>query len=212
VADRRGRPLLFLDVDGTVLPAGGAVPPATLGEWNTRWQNAANPQLARISPGLGPRLLALPADLVWATAWMTDANTVIGPLLGLPELPVAALGALPGAGDPVWSEHDPAAALNWKTRRLVALAAGRPFAWVDDELTGTDRAWVAAHHPAPALLHRVDSQVGLTGADLAAVGNWLRSLSPAAAPQRAYPACSQASAGGSCARHHQSSCPPAHSR
>lgn len=79
----------------------------------------------------------------WATAWMTDANAVIAPVLGLPELPVADLGELPGIDDPVWSEHDETAGLNWKTRGLVELAAGRPFAWVDDEITHVDRAWVA---------------------------------------------------------------------
>ena len=176
MADHRGRPLLFLDVDGTILPTGGAALPVTPQDWNARWQNAANPQLARITAGHGPRLLALPAELVWATAWMTDANTIIAPILGLPELPVADLGELPGLGDPAWPEHDQGAALSWKTRALVTRAAGRPFAWVDDELTDADRAWVAAHHPGRALLHRVDSRAGLTGADLAAVEGWLRAL------------------------------------
>ena len=46
--------------------------------------------------------------------------------------------------------------LHWKTRALVDWAAGRPFVWVDDEVTDTDRSWVAAHHHGHALLHRVD--------------------------------------------------------
>jgi len=33
--------------------------------------------------GAGRRLLALACDLVWATAWIHDANEVIAPLLGL---------------------------------------------------------------------------------------------------------------------------------
>lgn len=174
MADRAGRPLLFLDVDGTLLPTGGAQKPATLEDWNAKWQNASNPYLARIVPEYGPRLLAMPCDPVWATAWMTDANAVITPVLGLPELPVADLGELPGIDDPVWSEHDETAGLNWKTRGLVELAAGRPFAWVDDEITHVDRAWVSAHHPGRALLHRVDSGCGLTEADLTAVEEWLQ--------------------------------------
>ena len=125
---------------------------------------------------LDMRAGTLARELVWATAWMTDANTIIAPILGLPELPVADLGELPGLGDPAWPEHDQGAALSWKTRALVTRAAGRPFAWVDDELTDADRAWVAAHHPGRALLHRVDSRAGLTGADLAAVEGWLRAL------------------------------------
>jgi hypothetical protein len=50
----------------------------------------------------------------------------------------------------------------------------RPFAWVDDEITGTDRAWVAAHHRGPALLHRVDPRRGLTDADYLALADWLQ--------------------------------------
>ncbi len=172
------RPLLFLDVDGTLLPAGDALPPTTLDDWYAIWQNPSNPQLAKIDRALGPRLLALPADLIWATAWMKDANLVIGPILGLPELPVADFGELPGLDDPIWTEDDENAALNWKTRGVVALAAGRPFAWVDDELTQADRGWVAEHHPGPALLHRVESSSGLTDADMTIVEEWFASLEP----------------------------------
>lgn len=174
MTDRVERPLLFLDVDGTLLPMGGASRPSTLEEWNTKWQNASNPQLAMIVREHGPRLLALPCELMWATAWMADANEVIAPLIGLPELPVVDLGELPGIDDPVWSEKDATAELNWKTRTLVELAAGRPFIWVDDEIAEVDRAWVCAHHSGPALLHRVDSECGLTETDLATVEEWLR--------------------------------------
>ena len=117
--------------------------------------------------------MALPCDLIWATAWMADANLVIAPILGLPELPVADLGALPGIDDPDVAEDDEAAGLNWKTCALVELAAGRPFVWIDDELTDTDRRWVAEHHPGAALLHRVDPAHGLTEADVTAVARWL---------------------------------------
>ena len=71
-------------------------------------------------------------------------------------------------------EQDEREGLHWKTRGLVRWAAGRPFAWVDDEITDTDRAWVAAHHDGRALLHRVDPRRGLTDADFTALGAWLR--------------------------------------
>jgi hypothetical protein len=174
MSDNGKRPLLFLDVDGTILQTGGARLPATLEEWYAKWQNASNPHLAKIDPGYGSRLLAMSCDLVRATAWMADANMVIAPILGLPELPVADLGELPGIDDQAWSEHDKNAGLNWKTRGLVELAAGRPFAWIDDEITHADRAWVSAHHHGKVLLHRVDSSCGLTDADLTAVEKWLR--------------------------------------
>ncbi|SCL29037.1 hypothetical protein GA0074692_2651 [Micromonospora pallida] len=155
------RPLLFLDVDGTLLPFGGAAGP--MGD-------DGNPLLAGLDVGHGRRLAALPCDLVWATTWLAEANEVLAPRLGLPQLPVV---------DWPDDDEDDGGRLHWKTRRLVEWAAGRPFAWVDDEITQADRAWVAANHRAHALLHRVDPRRGLTDADYRTVGQWLTREAPA---------------------------------
>lgn len=50
-------------------------------------------------------------------------------------------------------------------RRLSSCAAGRLFAWVDDEITDADRDWVSVHHPAPVLLHCVEASRGLAYQD-----------------------------------------------
>jgi Swiss Army Knife RNA repair-like protein len=151
---------LFLDVDGPLIPFGGSVVEYAAVE-------PSNPLLARVNPALGPRLLALDCRLVWATTWMEDANECVAPLLGLPALPVLTWPDSPE------DDHDARIGLHWKTRRIVEHAAGLPFVWVDDEITGVDRAWVATHHPGPALLHAVAPAVGLTGDDIAAIAGWL---------------------------------------
>jgi hypothetical protein len=158
------RPLLFLDVDGTLLPYGGGVTLSTQRDWDA-WQHESNPVLARLIPGYGPRLLALDCDLVWATAWREDANDVIAPRLGLPRLPVLEL--------PPWTDECETAEPHWKVPCILELAGGRPFVWVDDEIRDADRAWVAANHLGPALLHRVDPGVGLTDGDFAVLEGWL---------------------------------------
>lgn len=159
------RPLLFLDVDGVLLPFGGDMrrePPVA----------TVDTHLNRLNPQLGPRLAALPCDLAWATSWEQQANTEVAPRIGLPSLSVVQ-----------WPEpsiererEDQWFGLHWKTRPLVAWAERRPFIWVDDEMTDADRDWVRTHHDGRALLHHVAPSRGLTAEDIAVFDRWLRSL------------------------------------
>ncbi|OIJ64831.1 HAD domain-containing protein [Streptomyces mangrovisoli] len=165
--------LLFLDIDGTLIPFGATRPypvyEPLVALPGTAVPAPASPLVSRIDPALGGRLTALGCELVWATTWMDDANSCVAPWLGLPPLSVVE-----------WPDEDEAPGrLHWKTRPLVAWAAGRPFVWVDDEITEADLAWVADHHPGPALPHRVDHRHGLTDADFARVEEWLRTQADA---------------------------------
>lgn len=161
----RPLPLLFLDVDGPLIPFGAPTPYPSYAPVPPP---DAHPLLRRLDPAHGPRLGALGCELVWATTWGPDANELLAPRLGLPPLPVVD-----------WPDDDlmdVAAGLHWKTRALSAWAGGRPYVWLDDEITAPDRTWTAAHHPAPALLHRVDPRTGLGDADFAAVAGWVAGL------------------------------------
>jgi HAD domain in Swiss Army Knife RNA repair proteins len=159
-------PIVFLDVDGTLIPfrarraesalvAARALVPAD--------DASGNPLLDRLDPADGSRLRALGCRLVWATTWMADANDLVAPRLGLPELPVVEFA----------DNDEPERGLHWKTAFLTRCAAGRRFVWLDDEITDADRRWVQAHHPRKALLHRVDPFIGLTDADFALIRQWL---------------------------------------
>ncbi|MBC2904084.1 HAD domain-containing protein [Streptomyces cupreus] len=154
--------LLFLDVDGTLLPFGGPGPYPEYGP-PLPGTSLAHPLLTRVDPALGPRLAGLGCVLVWATTWMEDANTCVSPWLGLPPLPLV--------DRPDDESHPPG--LHWKTQPLMEWADGSPFVWVDDEIGEADRAWVAEHCPTPALLHRVDHRTGLTDTDFLVLEPWI---------------------------------------
>ncbi|MFB7545121.1 HAD domain-containing protein [Streptomyces zaomyceticus] len=174
------RPYLFLDVDGPLNPwkakperrpdgytTHRMKPESWIAQHPGKPRAYVKPLRVWLNPDHGPRLLALADryDLVWATTWAAEADAFIAPVLGLPKLPFVDWPEMHGAGPE---------GTFWKTRYLVAYAAaaGRDFAWVDDDLGDADRAYVAAHHPGAALLHHVDPRLGLLDADFAALADF----------------------------------------
>ncbi len=164
------RPLLFLDVDGPLNPYAAQperrpegcttirVPPTgPAADEDAVLARRRRPLRVWLNPDHGRQLLGLGYELCWATTWMAEANRWIAPVLGLPELPFVDFG------EALFRERPDG--VHWKTAALVAHAGGRPFAWVDDELSDLDDAYVAAHHRAPGLFHHVDPRIGLRDED-----------------------------------------------
>jgi hypothetical protein len=144
------RPLLFLDVDGPLnpyaakpsrRPAGYTTHRMRPTGWDQPWQK---PIRVWLNPDHGSHLTELPFDLVWATTWAAEANEWIAPRIGLPELPFIDWDL---ELRPV-SDRMPDGTY-WKTHQIIEYAAGRPFAWVDDEIGVADKDYVAAKHAGP---------------------------------------------------------------
>lgn len=133
------RPVLYLDVDGVLLPLSN-------GEWPS--------ERLRV----GPFYVHVPTDLrtlvpklhdafeiVWATSWNEEANREVAPLVGLPELPALDVTA------------------HYRKLELVSRHAGeeRTIAWVDDRLEPAAWSWASARS-GRSLLIRPQSRRGLT--------------------------------------------------
>lgn len=138
------RPLLLVDIDGVLSPDAAPSTPAGFVEYDL---DEYQVWLAR-EHGEWLRALADDFDLVWATSWEGDANRLLCPLLGLPELPVVEFRTGRAGG-------------TWKLPAVVDYVGDRPFAWLDDELGRDADGWAASRRH-PTLLLRVDPVRGLT--------------------------------------------------
>jgi len=142
------RPLLLLDVDGVVCPLGDAAPDQV---------PIASTYVSLSHHRLLPNWLAELThvfELVWATTWEHDANELLAPLLGLPDLPVISFaGTVVGPGETV------------KLPAIRRFVGDRSFAWVDDRLGIDATAWAAHRRPA-TLLRDIDPALGLAREDI----------------------------------------------
>ncbi|WP_202866103.1 HAD domain-containing protein [Kribbella turkmenica] len=148
------RPLLLLDFDGPLNPhRAKEIPPGysrhEIVEGTKTWQVLLNPR-----HGVELNSLAEVFDLVWATSWEHGANRLLGPRLGLPELPVI-----------VWPSRTPVLRGSWKTPYVAEWVGDRPFVWVDDEVGRDDQAGFGDRQ----VVYAVDPGIGLGDADFATI-------------------------------------------
>ena len=162
-------PLILLDVDGVLNPH---LRPGR--EWDTHLVEGPDQSYKVIlNADHGPALLTLAeqtgAELVWATTWEEMANRSIGPLIGLPELPVIPVSSGDGPVSSPW--------INSKTAAVAEYVKGRPFVWFDDDLSRDDTTWLKAHDGVGAfrIIH-VGGRHGLTDRHITQAGTWLRAL------------------------------------
>ncbi|CAM4410535.1 HAD domain-containing protein [Nocardia ninae] len=162
------RPLLLLDIDGPLNPFAAKADAKPLGYREHKFKisgwSRRHPLRMWLNPTHGPALLqaAGPAELVWATTWEHKANTMVGPAIGLPNLPVIRFG-----------DSGPA----WKFPAVAAYARQRPLIWLDDDFgmypTARDE-FLSSRGDTPTTLISVDPRTGLTESHFAEIREyWL---------------------------------------
>jgi len=176
------KPILFLDVDG-VLNAFAPVRPHVERKAGGRKVNGVfQPYTLRFDNEAADMVLALAEhfDIVWATMWNDAANAEVAPLLGLDEFPVMRCNHNVG-WDMAVAEGTDTFDIHrlWyaKTPLIPTYAAGRPFAWLDDDHSSYDQAWLAQHGAdQPFMLVRTDAEYGVQWDDVDALIHWARNL------------------------------------
>lgn len=159
----QARPVLAVDVDGVISLFGFDEPP-TVEELRFEEVDGLTHCIAAAA---GDRLRELEShyDLVWATGWEEQANSLTE-VLGLPELPYLTFAGAARFGS-----------AEWKIAPLDEYAAERPLAWVDDSFDARCYEW-AQDREAPTLLMPTDSHLGLGDVHVEALVAWARGLGP----------------------------------
>jgi hypothetical protein len=130
------RPFLLVDIDGVLNPWGPDEPEGLHGAQPV--PEGDEPLRLAAIHGESPRELSAPFDLAWATAWGSSVNTLLGPTLGLPELPAVAMPPAP------FPPED-------KIPAIAEFVGARPVAWVDDAVDDAAQRWAKdARSPDPS--------------------------------------------------------------
>jgi hypothetical protein len=173
------RPILFLDVDG-VLNAFEFNPNlATFDDFEDQEVTVDEGSGFRmildlcLSRSMGERIGALSAEIVWATTWEHNADSMIAPLCGLPRgMRVLVRPHSTTHLDGGWKFDE--------VRRSVAEDM-RPFVWIDDDIDAfrngpeSARRW-ARDLPVQNLLLAPDPRTGLTHGHLETIEDFLEQV------------------------------------
>ena len=156
------RPYIFLDVDGVL----NFFSKRPVGFVTQGTVNGCTYQL-RMNKDHGQWLLDLAektgAELAWGTTWQHQANTEVGPQIGLPELPVV-----------TFRDDERTTVSWWKGNGVNRFAGKRPFVWFDDEW---DLENVMADLTiTPHKIIRVSPEVWLLKAHVDEAYDWLMAL------------------------------------
>ncbi len=161
IRERRAhRPVIYLDIDGVLNPYNAVNPHR---EFKSYERHHFGEFDVWLTPEIGPMLLALDVEVVWATTWQSQANELIATHVGLPP------------------------SLRWlrvfdyllrdrkSCGKLGAVAddcGDRVVVWIDDDLGSTDKAWAKARKE-PTLLIKPRSSTGLRRKDIKKISRWL---------------------------------------
>lgn len=168
------KPLLLIDVDGPLNPFDVPLPEEPPGyRLHVLTYPAPHKPLGhktlhvRLSADHGPMLTSLADrfELTWATSWGERANELIGPIVGLPTLPVIDVEST--------TQFTPYGQI-FKRGPVEEYAAGRPLAWFDDMFQPADFDWATQRTAdgLPTLLVHINTTIGLCPADIDAVARW----------------------------------------
>lgn len=164
--------IILLDVDGPLNPFDAKPTKRPEGYQTHRMRPmgwvATKPLKVWLNPLHGPSLRDLGAELIWCTAWENEANEWIGPHLGLPKLDFV---------DWIdWDIKNPEG-LHPKTKRIISwMAENRPdsdFLWIDDEPTGTDKAYIDKNYENSGNIMKISPRIGLIDKDFKNIQNWV---------------------------------------
>ena len=158
------KPWLLIDVDGVLNP--NPLMSGHLSERFAAWgfsihkirpkgfQRSFN---VGLNPAHGEWLLAMTDvfRLGWATSWEHEANTKIGPKIGLPKLPVAEVGNR-----------------GYKVDGILDLVDSASFVWLDDNASYAEKRDLDVLSPSPFMVIDIDPYVGLTEDHLVNAREW----------------------------------------